>query len=480
MPSHELADRIAGFLQEQESGADATTIARDFLRLTDPAGTAAATLVRAVLARDARFLEGPPGFWRLVGPPGTALAPPVLLGILDVPARATREPWLWRVSTLPWGEEGPVLQHRGPARSEALVQMLQAMGSEPVATDRVGALARWIGAQERLHALPEIDPVRIDLRAWAALLQIGSPQAESARDPSGESEACDGSESDRARATERLAALARRLEHVVEAARPRGLRTWEEVAQAPRLARERARAEVWEAPRAIAPEAIESLPEEPGIYRFFARDHSLLYVGKSRDLRRRVTSYFQPPDRRATRREALLREIHRLEVEPTGSELEALIRESQEITRRRPSWNVQVRLDPEPPEFPLGERDLLLMLPGAAGALSLFLLAGTRVGLCRLLSAPEAPDLARVLREFYTEVSSPDGVEEIPAPERGLVRRWMSWEPRGTVILRLVDYATFQQLAEAVARCAALPVEATRDAELPIVVRGEGTRARDA
>jgi hypothetical protein len=450
MPGRELTDRIAEHLAQAEAGIDAPTIAREFLRLADPEGRAAALLVRAMLSRDPRFAEGGSGAWSLARV-AAPLAPPVTLVALDVPERASREPWLWRVVARPWDGNVPTLEHQGAARDDALEGILRDLGAHPAATDRAGALARWIGAQERLHGFPESDPVLIDLRAWAAMLDPGPPApAPASGEPAGQ----------------RLETLAARLERVVEAARSRGLTSWDAVAEAPRGARRDTRAAVWEAPRALTPEMLESLPEEPGIYRFLARDRSLLYVGKSVNLRRRVASYFRPPQGRETRREALLREIHGLEVEPLGSELEALIREAREIARRRPPWNVQVRVEPDPAEPPLAERDLLVLLPGPAGSVSLFLMAGGRAGLLRLPAAPAPADLAEPLRAFYAGPSSTGAVEEIPAPERGLVRRWVSWEPPGIAVLRRIDFATLQDLAAAVARAAA-----ALEPGLPAVVR---------
>jgi hypothetical protein len=219
------------------------------------------------------------------------------------------------------------LQHRGAAHTAELAAMLRAMAEQPVASDRTGALARWVGAQERLHAFPETEPVLIDLRAWDALLSDAN--ADDAKP-----EIAGGPENDRAH----LDGLARRLERILEAAPRRGLTSWGAVAAAPLEARESARAEVWDAPRALTPAMLEALPEEPGIYRFLTHDQTVLYVGKAKNLRRRVASYFRPPGARGTRRDALLREVHRVEITPTGSELEALIRESQEIARQRPPW----------------------------------------------------------------------------------------------------------------------------------------------
>lgn len=445
MAGPELTDRIAAFLREQPEGVDATTIARDFLRLTGSSRTAPA-LVRAVLGRDARFVENPIGIWGIARAPAASLDPPVLLAGIEIPAGASREPWLWRVFAAPWGSEDRAIQHRGAAHTAELAVMLRAMAEQPVASDRTGALTRWIGAQERLHAFPETEPVLIDVRAWDALLP--DAHAEGAGP-----ELAGGPENDRAY----LEGLARRLGRILDAAPRRGLTSWGAVAAAPLEARASARAEVWDAPRAFTPAMLEALPEEPGIYRFLTRDQTVLYVGKAKNLRRRVATYFRPSSARDTRRDARLREIHRVEITPTGSELEALIRESQEIARGRPPWNVQVQLDPEPPEYPLGEQELLLRVGGASGASTLFLMSGPRVGIVRLPATPDATELADALRGFYGEAPRSDAVEEIPAPERVLVRRWIHWGPRGIALLRLVDFGTFQNLSTAAVRASDPP-----------------------
>lgn len=444
MASPELNDRIAAFLREQPEGADAMTIAREFLRLTG-SSRAAPSLVRAVLARDARFVENPRGTWGIAPAVVASLEPPVLLVGLEVPAGAAREPWLWRVFAASWGEGERAIEHRGAAPSATLASLLRAMAEQPVASERAGALARWIGAQERLHAFPETEPTLIDLQAWDALLTEATAEA-AAPAP------VDRPQEDHAH----LDRLARRLERVREAALQRGLASWAAVAAAPLEARTLARAEVWAVPRAFDASLLGALPEEPGIYRFLTQDQTVLYVGKAKNLRRRVASYFRPSGSRGTRRDARLSEIHRIEITPTGSELEALIRESQEIARRRPPWNVQVRLDPEPPEYPLGEEQLLLRVGGLSAGSTLFLMAGPRVGIVRLSAPPDAKELAEALRGFYGDGSPTDAVEEIPAPERVLVRRWMHWEPAGVSVLRLVDFATFHDLATAVVR-AGLP-----------------------
>ena len=82
----------------------------------------------------------------------------------------------------------------------------------------------------------------------------------------------------------------------------------------------------------------DDLPRAAGVYRFVGRDDRVLYVGKARDLRARVKSYFYGDERKKV--ENLLGEVHRVEGEETpGGELEALVLEARLIRRHEPKYN---------------------------------------------------------------------------------------------------------------------------------------------
>ena len=71
---------------------------------------------------------------------------------------------------------------------------------------------------------------------------------------------------------------------------------------------------------------LQSLSKKPGVYRMFGRDGEVLYVGKARNLKNRVTSYFRASGLQA-KTMALVAKIRRIEVTITGSETEALLLE---------------------------------------------------------------------------------------------------------------------------------------------------------
>ncbi|MEO1190346.1 MAG: excinuclease ABC subunit UvrC [Pseudomonadota bacterium] len=90
--------------------------------------------------------------------------------------------------------------------------------------------------------------------------------------------------------------------------------------------------------------ALKTLPVSPGVYRMISRKGDVLYVGKARHLKRRVTTYTQL-QRLPIRLQRMVAETARVEVISTGSEVEALLLESNLIKRHRPRYNVLLRDD---------------------------------------------------------------------------------------------------------------------------------------
>jgi DNA polymerase-3 subunit epsilon len=81
----------------------------------------------------------------------------------------------------------------------------------------------------------------------------------------------------------------------------------------------------------------DGLPAAPGVYLFRGRDGRVLYVGKSKNVRSRVKSYFYGDDRK--RIDDLLAETHAVEGVVCGSELEALVVEARLIRANEPKYN---------------------------------------------------------------------------------------------------------------------------------------------
>ncbi|MEE8621404.1 MAG: excinuclease ABC subunit UvrC, partial [Syntrophobacteria bacterium] len=90
---------------------------------------------------------------------------------------------------------------------------------------------------------------------------------------------------------------------------------------------------------------LDTLPSSPGVYLMKDVKGNILYVGKGKDLRKRVLSYFREKEHQSPKTRVLVSKISDLEFILTGSEKEALILESNLIKRHRPRYNVILRDD---------------------------------------------------------------------------------------------------------------------------------------
>src|SRR5256712_12756973 len=92
---------------------------------------------------------------------------------------------------------------------------------------------------------------------------------------------------------------------------------------------------------------LSTLPHKPGIYLMRDRFGSVIYVGKARDLRKRVSQYFHPSRRLGwdLKFKALIEAIHGFDFHVVRSEPEALLLESKLIKEFHPRYNVSFRDD---------------------------------------------------------------------------------------------------------------------------------------
>src|SRR5471032_2257975 len=89
---------------------------------------------------------------------------------------------------------------------------------------------------------------------------------------------------------------------------------------------------------------VDSLPARPGVYRMLDAQGEILYVGKARNLKNRVASYFQPSNVQP-KVTALIAKTEGMEVTITQSDTEALLLEYNLIKKHRPRFNVVLRDD---------------------------------------------------------------------------------------------------------------------------------------
>ena len=90
---------------------------------------------------------------------------------------------------------------------------------------------------------------------------------------------------------------------------------------------------------------VKNLPKKPGVYRFYSFDDTLLYIGKAKNLKNRVSSYFQEGRPKNERLSLMVSQIERVEYTVVANEEESLILEANLIHNLQPKYNVLLKDD---------------------------------------------------------------------------------------------------------------------------------------
>lgn len=106
----------------------------------------------------------------------------------------------------------------------------------------------------------------------------------------------------------------------------------------------------------ILRDTIKLVPEQPGCYIYYNADGEIIYVGKAKNLKRRVYSYFHK-QHDSVKTTVLVSQIEKLEYIITDSEVEALILESHLIKKHKPRYNILLKDDKKYPYFLITDED---------------------------------------------------------------------------------------------------------------------------
>jgi excinuclease ABC subunit C len=93
------------------------------------------------------------------------------------------------------------------------------------------------------------------------------------------------------------------------------------------------------------PISLKTIPQKPGIYQFKDARGDILYIGKARNLKNRVSSYFQKSSSLTPQKQLMIPKIKKVEFIITSSETEALLLESNLIKKHQPPYNIDLKDD---------------------------------------------------------------------------------------------------------------------------------------
>ena len=91
------------------------------------------------------------------------------------------------------------------------------------------------------------------------------------------------------------------------------------------------------------PQELQSLATQPGVYRFYNKEGVLIYVGKAKNIKKRVSSYFSNAKQHSLKTRRMVAEIVQIEFTIVNSEYEALLLENNLIKKSQPRYNILLK-----------------------------------------------------------------------------------------------------------------------------------------
>ena len=105
------------------------------------------------------------------------------------------------------------------------------------------------------------------------------------------------------------------------------------------------------------PQRLSSIPSKPGVYVFNDTRQKVLYVGKAKNLRNRIRSYFRKKSVPDPRKASMMKDVHDFSYIVTGNELEAFVLEANLIKQYKPRFNIILRDDKNYPYLKLNVQE---------------------------------------------------------------------------------------------------------------------------
>ncbi len=200
--------------------------------------------------------------------------------------------------------------------------------------------------------------------------------------------------------------------------------------------------------KAFSLEDIIGAPTSPGVYGFKNTAGEYIYIGKAKNLRRRLVSYFRATDEPSAKLVRLREQAHELTIHTCGSELESLIQEYRLIRKHTPALNIQTEVNERKGRFdPIADCVVLLPHAQAGKGMSVWLRRDQRA-----LLKPFNADFSGSER-LQEELSSFFFVDHLPPKssdfaELEIVFRWVRQHENDLVTVPVHRLGSAQEVLE--------------------------------
>ena len=92
-------------------------------------------------------------------------------------------------------------------------------------------------------------------------------------------------------------------------------------------------------------EVFDILPDQPGIYKYFYKNGKIIYIGKAKNLKNRVSSYFNKQQHENAKTAVLVKQIQAIDFTVVDTEIDALLLENSLIKEFQPRYNIALKDD---------------------------------------------------------------------------------------------------------------------------------------
>lgn len=170
-----------------------------------------------------------------------------------------------------------------------------------------------------------------------------------------------------------------------------------------------------------------SIPQKPGVYQMKDKSGKIIYVGKAKNLKDRVGSYFWNTANCLEKLANLLNAVYTIEFKITGSELAAMLLEYQLIKQFRPLFNQQIEVHERDARYGSLKNFVLILPSTVENCFELFFVKeGQPLQRYELLrDAVDLSSVEEILAEMFEQHPEPDGLTEDETGEMDIVLSWV-------------------------------------------------------